>query len=143
MLSKPLALGLLALSALSAAAPTNYDGQLTFGNPTFVPEVDVLQIPSLALTGLSALAIPREHLAELQAHIAGLPERRRVQLGEDPSSIIDITEGEKVSSGSVGSWWLGGSGAGMGACARPTGSHARMAQLGPGPGGGGTEAEPN
>ncbi len=97
MLSKPLALGLLALSALSSAAPTHLDGQLAFGNPTIVPELDVLQIPSPALAGLAGLAVPREHLAELQAHIAGLPERRRVQLGEDPSQVIEITEGEKVS----------------------------------------------
>lgn len=100
MLPKPLALGLLALAAVSAAAPTNFDGQLAFGNPTLIPELELgaLQIPSPALAALGSLAIPREHLAELQAHIAGLPERRRVQLGEGEESVIEITEGEKVSA---------------------------------------------
>lgn len=86
----PLTLGLLAVSTLSGAMPVSQDrAQLTFGQG---------QVEALTLPSLSSLGVPAEHLAELKLHIASLPERRKIQLGADPRLVMDISEGEKVST---------------------------------------------
>ncbi|GAA5828777.1 hypothetical protein JCM11251_005871 [Rhodosporidiobolus azoricus] len=80
-------------ATLSAALPldTTPGGQVTFSSPSFHSTSALVQ--SLNVIE-SFAALPACHRRKLEEYMAGLPEKRLVQLSEDAQP-IEITEGEK------------------------------------------------
>ncbi|GAA5833681.1 hypothetical protein JCM9279_001597 [Rhodotorula babjevae] len=92
------ALSALSTNALPLDAPFGAQAQLAFAAPspaaTAPSRLTPASLPTDAL--VQALRqVPSEYVGQLEAHIASLPERRKVRLA-DGAEALDVSEGEKA-----------------------------------------------
>lgn len=95
LLSVPLLAATLA--TLASALPSQDTRQIAFSSPSTTP-LSAVVTPQSLLSELDLIALsslPTDDLEQLERHILGLPERRKVQLAEGAAP-IDISEGEKA-----------------------------------------------
>lgn len=92
------ALSALSTNALPVDAPSRAQAQLAFAAPSLPATAPSRLAPASLPTDALVQAlrqVPAEYVDQLEAHIASLPERRKVRLA-DGAEALDLSEGEKA-----------------------------------------------